>query len=345
MRYTEDNRINGCLVSVIIPVYNVSHYVKQCIDSVIRQSHTNLEIILVDDGSTDSSGIICEEYSSSDDRIIVYHTENQGLSAARNYGIDRANGQYIAFLDSDDWMEHHAIQTLLSAAIMIDADIAACGYWREWVNRKQPSAQVDRSIVLSGDEILQSYLTEPFLCTVVWNKLYRTELFNSIRYPVGRIFEDAATTYRLLDFAQKVCVIPERLVHYRMRGNGLSQNHSIDSLIDHWRANKDRYDALNQKIQSGHIELVKGCLCTINRMWRWYAGCPKNERKKARPTIESMQRFAKAHFDEVMRNSNYSMLEKSACIFAKTDNPVIFMILNVAIRTYRLFNNRQRFGF
>ena len=345
MGYTEDNRIDRYLVSVIIPVYNVSRYMRQCIDSVICQSHTNLEIILVDDGSTDDSGIICEEYSSSDDRISVYHTENQGLSAARNYGIDRANGQYIAFLDSDDWMEHHAIQTLLSEAIMTDADIVACGFWFEWVDRQQPSAKADNPIVLSGDEILQSYLTEPFLGSAVWNKLYRTELFNSIRYPEGRIYEDAATTYRLLDFAKKVCVIQDRLVHYRIRNNSLSRNNSIDSLIDYWRAFKDRYDALDQKTQGCHIVLVKGCLDAICHMWGWYAGCPKKERIKATATIESMQRFAKAHFDEVMSNSNYSMKEKAACIFAKSDNPGLFMMLNVASRTYRMFKSGQPFEF
>ena len=153
------------LISVIIPVYNVEPYFRQCLNSVVGQTYEKLEILIIDDGSTDECGKICDEYAERDGRIKVFHTENRGLSAARNLGIDEAGGEYINFIDSDDWFELNAIETAVNAAIDSKADIVCFRYVKEYKNtRKVDSfAEYYEKTVFNGDEIIKEYCTGPHI--------------------------------------------------------------------------------------------------------------------------------------------------------------------------------------
>lgn len=185
------------LISIIIPIYNVEKYIHRCVDSVINQTYQNLEIILVDDGSPDNCGKICDEYATKDTRIKVIHKENGGLSDARNYGIESATGEWLFFLDSDDWIYPQTIEKLYDAAIKNNVSVSLCTYFKsdnEWCG---VDTTVEAEEWLPKDLYIKKYI----IATNAWAKLYRRDCFKDIRYPVGKIHEDAFVTYRIL-FAQ-----------------------------------------------------------------------------------------------------------------------------------------------
>ena len=268
------------MVSLIIPVYNVEKYLPQCLDSVITQTYHDLEIILVDDGSTDKSGTICDEYARRDERIKVYHTANHGLSAARNYGLDRATGEYIAFLDSDDWFSLDAIQTFLTTARETNADIVACRYYVEYVGMTTEYPEPLELFIAEGDAVLASLVLERKVNNAAWNKLYRASLFEAVRYPVGRIYEDVATTWHLFSRCDRLAYITSCLIHYRKRKNSLSYIHSLQSLTDYWVAFKERFDALSPLSEAYYQRTLTDCITAIGRAWRWVASCTFAEKDR-----------------------------------------------------------------
>ena len=157
------------LVSIVIPVYNVSRYLAQCLESVIHQSYHNIEIIIIDDGSTDGSGSLCDSFARSDDRIRVFHTENRGLASARNLGMEKCTGSYLMFIDSDDWIELHTVETLLNFAQKYNADIVAAKRDLEFVGKTIHSTEQEKNArVIHGDEIL-NYFGKGQLTDTVWN--------------------------------------------------------------------------------------------------------------------------------------------------------------------------------
>lgn len=222
------------LISIIIPVYNVEPYLCQCLDSVIGQTYKNLEILIIDDGSTDGSGKICDEYAERDERIKVFHTENRGLSAARNVGLDKANGKYIVFIDSDDWFELVAIERSVEAASISKVDIVCFLPIREYKNSSKADIIDPRKpIVFSDKEIIKEYCTNSGLGVACWNKLYDTDLLQYVRYPEGRYYEDRATTYQLLLLADRVECIPYVLIQYRARKDNITSHHDYKNIDDH----------------------------------------------------------------------------------------------------------------
>lgn len=208
------------LVSVILPIYNVELYLKECIESVIDQSYKNLEIILVDDGSTDQSPYICDEYVKIDSRIKVIHKENGGLSDARNVGIQASSGSYIALVDSDDLIAQSFIEELYRCCRNSNAMIAACAYCK-FSSKDEISASNAQAItqVVSGRELIkQIYLGQAGkFGFVAWNKLYSRKLFDNVQYPFGRIYEDTFTTYKLFLYSNQIALLNKPLYFYRIR--------------------------------------------------------------------------------------------------------------------------------
>ena len=331
----------SAIVSIIIPVYNVEKYIRQCLDSVISQTYHDLEIILVDDGSTDSSGSICDDYACIDERIKVYHTANHGLSAARNYGIDCAQGEYIAFLDSDDWFTRNAIQTFLTTAQETRADIVACRYYDEYVDKTAESSGLLESCIVEGDAVLAFLVLEPRISVAVWNKFYRVSLFETIRFPEGRIFEDMATTWRVFSQCEKLVNIPDCLIHYRRRENSLSNIHSLQSLTDYWLAYKERFDALSPLSAAYYQRTLTDCITAISRTWRWFAGCSPAEKKQAESSLDEMQQFASAHKSEILHNPSYSRYTQLFCILAGIRTQLFFRALYAGNSLYRTFYRKE----
>ena len=217
--------MNKDLISVVIPVYNVKKYVEKCVETVIKQTYQNLEIILVDDGSTDNSGIVCDNISKKDKRIKVIHKKNGGLSDARNFGINNSNGKYICFIDSDDYVSIEYVEKLYEAIVRENADISACDFFYvdevgiTFENSKKKSNRNYTNI-----EALQDMLSCKQLIEVMtWNKLYKKSLFvdNKIEFPVGKIHEDNFTTYKLFYYAKKITLIADKLYYYLQRNDSI----------------------------------------------------------------------------------------------------------------------------
>ena len=215
------------LISIIIPVYQVEKYLDKCIASVVNQTYTNLEIILVDDGSPDNCPAICDAWKERDPRIKVIHQENGGLSRARNEGLKIATGEFIGFVDSDDWIELNMYRILLDLIVEHDADIAIC----DSLNESEDS-QV--TIPISKQPVIKTYTVEEamkmlLLCNNmirinVWNKLYRKNILGNIQFPIGKIFEDVAWTPQIIGCAKKIILIDTPLYHYFSRPDSLCNN-------------------------------------------------------------------------------------------------------------------------
>ncbi len=208
-------------ISVIIPVYNVEKFLRECLDSVINQSYKDLEIILIDDGSQDKSGAICDEYALKDQRIKVVHKENGGLSSARNYGLDNMSGNFFTFVDSDDVISNCFIQTLYANLISSGASVSVCAYKTFSDNLKESDAILDKKVeILSGREALFKILSGSINFTVAWGKLYKTENFGVLRFPVGKNNEDEFYVNEIC-LAEKWVFTSEELYYYRFNQNGI----------------------------------------------------------------------------------------------------------------------------
>lgn len=217
------------IISVIIPVYNVEKYLCQCLDSVINQTYKNLEIILVDDGSTDDSGKICNEYAKRDRRIIVVHKNNGGLSDARNAGIDICKGEYVSFVDSDDWLDLDMYEIFISKIIEHNADIVSCGYVLEFANKKF-NCNLANIIIDGNDKVLQNLFYNKNFPNAVWGKVYNKNIFEKLRFPIGKIYEDMLIKYDILKKSQKVVILKSTFYHYRQRSNSIMNDINIEKI-------------------------------------------------------------------------------------------------------------------
>lgn len=221
---------NNELISVIVPIYNVEKYLDRCINSIINQTYTNLEIILVDDESPDDCGRICDEYAKKDSRIKVIHQKNKGLSGARNSGIDIAAGEYIAFVDSDDYIDCDMYRTLHEDIVREHAGMAICGRYYEFEDgRRVQRYKLDKEIkVYSGKEAIIEMNNFSSFDMAAWDKLYRRSMWTNIRFPQGKLSEDFFIMYQLLDQAGKVVFNPKPLYFYIQRQNSISRNKKIN---------------------------------------------------------------------------------------------------------------------
>ena len=221
-------------ISVIVPVYNVEKYVGRCIDSILNQTFTDFELILVNDGSTDNSGVLCDKYAKSDDRIKVIHKENGGLSDARNCGIDESLGEYLSFIDSDDWVENNFLKTLYDNAIKHKAEIVIVNLHKVLDDKHEQSVPINE-MCCSGREALNYLYGEQSIYTnVAWNKLYKKSLFKNIRYPVGRTHEDGFTTYMLLDLCNNVYFSNYDAYCYYQRSDSIMNSMFTQNRIDEY---------------------------------------------------------------------------------------------------------------
>ena len=236
------------LISVVIPVYNVQKYLEECLDSVIGQTYKNIEILLIDDGSTDLSGKICDEYADKDFRIQVIHQKNSGLSGARNKGIDLSSGDYIMFLDSDDYLEKDMLEKLVTTIENLQCDIAVTGtiYCDENKNFLFEKSVKQQKIYHKNEQIF-NLLTSYEIGTMAWGKLYNKNLFNDLRYPLNKYHEDVYLTYKLLDKSKKTVVIPDIGVHYRQIKTSIVHSKFSIKHLDSVEATKQRMEFIEKK--------------------------------------------------------------------------------------------------
>ena len=227
------------MISVIIPVYNVEKYISQCLDSVCNQTYSDLEIVLVDDGSTDDSGEICDKYACQDKRIHVIHQENSGAAAAKNAGLQVASGEYISFVDSDDFLEPNAYRYMIQVMQTQGADIVQCSY-RD-VFKDHTKEHVLKNMTLNQIDFLALF-TEDWTCALLWDKLYKRSLFEGVSFETGHKIDDEYFTYRGIMNAKKIVRDSQIVYNYRKRASSVMYSPaSVQRII------ADRIDYLRKR--------------------------------------------------------------------------------------------------
>ncbi|HIT66103.1 MAG TPA: glycosyltransferase family 2 protein [Candidatus Merdisoma merdipullorum] len=240
------------LISVIIPVYRVEEYLSRCVDSVLAQTYENMEVILVDDGSPDGCPAICDAYAALDSRVRVLHQKNTGLSGARNAGIDASHGKWLAFVDSDDYLAPRFLERLYEVCVDTGSDLGVCR-WEYVKGEPIPERGSGGVRVYTGREMLANlYTPDGAYFVVAWNKLYRRELFQEIRYPQGRIHEDEATTYRIYDRTERATYVDSSLYGYFVTPSSITRGFN-PKRMDWVRAVAERMDFFERK---GYRELM-----------------------------------------------------------------------------------------
>ena len=237
----------GITLSIIVPVYNVEKHLKKCFDSILNQTFRDFELIIVNDGATDNSRMICLEYSKKDPRIIYLEKTNGGPGSARNYGLNHAKGNYIGFIDSDDWVDVNMYEVLVNGIRSTDADIVTCGH--KVINLDgsvDEVSTISKSILYTGSMATKLILQDEYIFSFPWDKLYKKELFTNLRYPEGRIFEDTAFTYKLFAKTKKVYQITNCLYNYLRRDDSLCLDPDFNKIIerkyDNYLGFQERYE-------------------------------------------------------------------------------------------------------
>lgn len=230
------------LVSIVVPIYKVEKYLERCVISIINQTYSNLEIILVNDGSPDRCHEICEDFKMKDDRIVVIHKENGGLSEARNFGLETATGIFITFIDSDDWVHDEYIEQLYTAMKRTNSDITVCDFIKTSDEISQTKIELNVMHELSNLEALGQFVDKFYLrlVTACW-KLYRRTLFEGIEFPVGKMHEDEFITYKLVYKAKKITIIESKLYYYWQREDSITgTDFKLSQRLDAIEAIKER---------------------------------------------------------------------------------------------------------
>ena len=211
------------LISVIVPVYNVAQYLEKSIASIQQQTYQNLEIILVDDGATDESGRLCEKIAEQDERVLVYHKENEGLSQARNDGLKQAHGDYVIFIDSDDYIHSEMIASLYQQLVKEDADVSSCGVMNVYANSESPQTEnQDDYFICDTETFLREYLIGEKIPGTICNKLIKKEVAAQLTFPKGLIYEDAYYHFDLIKVAKKYVVNTNPYYYYFHRGDSIT---------------------------------------------------------------------------------------------------------------------------
>lgn len=261
-------------ISVVVPIYNVERYLSQCVDSILQQTFVDFELILVDDGSTDNSFDICKKYERLDSRIKIVHQENEGLSSARNAGIDIASGRYIMFVDSDDFLLPGMIDELHSICTKYKADISCCDYMRcreDGAICDAKNMPTNSNVNIYIDDKMKVFLEGKSFSVTAWGKLYRTDLFSKVRYPIGMYHEDVYTTYKLIHLANKIAVTNSIGYVYRYNSCGITGSFSpkrfnlIEAKIEQVEFIEQYYPELADLSYVGIVYACNQCLSQMSK--------------------------------------------------------------------------------
>ena len=222
------------MVSVIVPVYNVEKYIKRCIESILVQTYTDFELLLIDDGTTDMSSQYCKEYASKDPRIKYVYKNNGGLSDARNTGLDLASGDYICFVDGDDYIESDLLEIAIQQIQNSDSDMCVFGWYIEYNGQKKVGNYRLSDSRINANDAQKILLSPEGFQSFAWNKIYKAELWEDIRYPIGKYYEDIYTTYKIIDKCERIKLINKPLYIYIQRKGSISNHMSYSKAKDYY---------------------------------------------------------------------------------------------------------------
>ncbi len=304
------------LINIIVPVYNVEKYLGKCVSSILGQRYKNLQIVLVDDGSTDNSAMLCDEYGLLDTRVHVIHKKNGGLSSARNAGLDYVyskdtfdvTNEYIAFIDSDDYVADDYVSFLCTLLVAEDADVAQCGHYIGYSERRKVDKNANHDLhVLNKIEALESLCYNGIYDVTAWNKLYKATLFVDVRYPEGMIYEDTAISYLIAEKAEKIVVCMESKYYYNQRYTSIANGVSFNpSKYDFITIGDEMADYISQYYPSSknavNAKRVYVRLSTLSQM----VNCNYYDKSKILEIVTAIKKYSK----NIMHNKNVSKRDK-----------------------------------
>lgn len=291
------------LVSIIIPVYNVEKYIRKCLDSVCGQSYRNLEIIIVDDGSSDLSGEICEEYQKKDVRIRIIHKKNEGQSVARNIGLEQAKGDFVMFVDSDDWIAEDMVAYLYENLQERTADLAICGFYSV-IGETEKKFAAEEDILLSREEALKELVdNEGKIENYVWVQMWRRDLTHDIRFPVGRIFEDMFVTYQVIEKAEHILLLKDAKYYYNHREGSTMMKKSEEVNLMRCFAHEERYKELGERYPELRADLLRQYFYAYRKMVR-------ETIKEKVSELDIRRSFFYEHAESMRENTRLKTIEK-----------------------------------
>ena len=318
----------------MVPVHDVERYLPRCVDSILAQDYDNLDVLLVDDGSTDGCGALCDSYASLDRRVRVRHTENRGLAAARNTCLAHARAELLLFVDADDWIEPNTVSTLVGTMLATDSDMVCCRCVNEWADGAAPPSGDQPARTLEGGDILTELIRGTAIGSVAWGKLCRASAYSGISYPEGRAFEDIFTTHLLCRRVGRATCLPDELFHYRIRSGSISRTRSASNLVDYWLAHSRRQEDLPDVPDELQAILLRNRVCAAFRAWCWLASCPRDDRRAVREEIRAMSRFARRSLHTVLRGE-LDLVTKVGCLVCTVPSPAVWTPLNLLVRARR----------
>ena len=325
----------GTLVSVIVPVYKVEEYLRQCLDSIINQTYKNLEIILVDDGSPDKCGEICEEYAKNDSRITVYHKENGGLSDARNYGMQRSHGEYITFVDSDDVIKTNLAEALMAVTEKYDSDMAVCppheSAYDSSLHDFSSGEKIYTGCIDTEDALRKLLYQEEIFNTSAWGKIYRRGVIEGIEYPKGIFVEDLATTYRIMLNCRTVSFTSEKLYGYRLRHDSQLHMKYSPKMLACIPVSRQLYGEISGKYPALRLAAASRAF-SVNRST--YFLLPNDKKEERMQVWEEMKKYRR----EVLSDPHARKREKIAALITYL-GPGFFHMFS---KLYRRYLMRER---
>lgn len=281
------------LVSIIVPVYGVEKYLPECVDSLLAQTHTNIEVILIDDASQDGCAQICDRYAQKDARVKVVHKNNGGAASARNAGLDVATGAYICFVDADDVVKKEYVEYLLTHLLEADADIAVCGYYN--LTRKQWELAEPQKVGLYSQTEYLAYFLRDWSCALLWNKIYRRDMIGSLRMAEGHKIDDEFFTYQVVMNCRKVVVTDQPLYGYRIRVSSVMHDSGSGAqriMLDRIEYMATRYGHIAQRYPELEPAFFLDMVDTMTRLWRSSQNAPTAQKE--------IRRWAKAHKGKIL---------------------------------------------
>lgn len=295
-------------ISVIVPVYKVEAYLRKCLDSIAGQTYPHLEVILVDDGSPDGCGVICNTYAAKDRRFRVIHKDNGGVASARNAGLAAATGKWIGWVDPDDWIERDMYQYLMEKAQQYQAEMTACGV-REVFAEEVRLTAFEQECCLDGECLMGLFLSGK-LHDGPCNKLYRRELWEGIRFPDYRMAEDFAVMWRLVDRCRTAVVLPELKYNYCHRPGSIVFSPFFEKQLDVYHATKECYDALVPKWPQFEGLMAERCVVSARQLWCGFSGSPREKRKAMVDEMKEISRFCRPHIQKTAQKSGTGLAGK-----------------------------------
>ena len=327
------------LISIIIPVYRTEKYLRECVRSVLAQTYRDIQVILVDDGSPDSCGAICDEFAGEDERVEVVHQENAGLSSAWNAGLRAAKGEFIGFVDSDDFVEPDMFEYLLCGLKAAGSDVAVCGIFDEYNARTEIRSPGERR-TLCTDAVLAEMELNTGIQSYVWNKLWRRGLFDGIEFP-GRTSGDIAVAHLLFERAVNgVAVMPEPKYHYRFLAASITGDKSLDRCFNFVDVFRKRRDDLWDRRPGLHDLLDALCVQAAVRVW---CGCGLNPAKARAPYAERLREtagFSREHYKTAKRVIKLGITGRAVMSLTRFDRPWAYAMSALLSRVYGLKHER-----